>query len=203
MKILAALLFLITPMRVLYAVPPPIGLWEDVIVVDDDTLQLISHQHFIFTNQKLATPTLFTALKNYGGEIDTFCCIEVQNTTSLSASETEKKFSHDHDFVQRFSHIRGLKYIYEARLASREIWNDKMLLLKGSRNDTNDIPFSAPVIAGRLGFSEIAGNHFFGTDGHEIQLTTDVSKKNQKRLLIHRFMIDDQRTIFTVPILGD
>jgi len=203
MKILIALLFLAAPTRMLHATPPSIGLWEDVIVVDDDTLQLISHQHFIFTNQKLVAPTIFTALKDYGGEIDAFCCIEVQNTTSLSALEMERKFSHDHDFVQRFSHIHGLKYLYEARLANREIWNDKMLLLKGNRNDGNDIPFSAPVIAGQLGFSEIADNHFSSADGHEIQLKTDVSKKKQGQQLIHQFMIEHQRTTFTVPILGD
>lgn len=203
MKTIIALLLLAAPMTTLRAATPALGLWEDVLVVDDDTLQLISHQHFIFTNRKLTAPTVFNAIKDYGGEIDAFCCIEVENTKPLSLLETERKFSHDHDFVQRFSHIRGLKYVYEAKLASRDIWNDKMLRLKGSRNDANDIPFSAPVVAGRLGFSETAGHRFTSADGHAIRLQTDMPKKDRGRLLVHRFTVDHKTATFTVPALAD
>ncbi|PFH08496.1 hypothetical protein BCF11_0851 [Collimonas sp. PA-H2] len=202
MKPIIALLFLSAPMTAC-AAAPAVGLWEDVVAIDDDTLQLISHQHFIFTDQKLATPAVFTALKDFGGEIDTFCCLEVQNTTPLSMREIEKKLSHDHDFVQRVSHIHGLPYMYEAKLANRTIWNNKMLLLKGSKNDGNDIPFSAPVIATRLAFSEIAGNRFTDSDGDEILLKTEVPKRGQGQPLVHRFTVNHKKIIFTVPMLGD
>ncbi|HWX01536.1 hypothetical protein [Collimonas sp.] len=202
MKTMIALLFLAVPATALHAAPPALGLWEDVLVVDDHTLQLISHRHFIFSNRKLTAPTVFTALKDFGGEIDTFCCLEVQDTRALSVSELEKKFSGDHDFVQRFSHIRGLPYLYEARLAKREIWNDKMLLLKGRRNDTDDVPFSAPIIAGRLGFSEIAGNRFTASGGQTVQFKT-VVPKDERQPLVHRFTIGQEKVRFTVPLLGD
>ncbi|AMO97152.1 hypothetical protein CFter6_4562 [Collimonas fungivorans] len=203
MKIVFALFFLAVPMTPLFAAAPAAGLWEDVLVVDDHTLQLISHRHFIFTDRKLAAPTVFTALKDFGGEIDAFCCLEVQDTNPLSVTEIEKKFSSDHDFVQRFSQIRGLPYMYEAKLAKREIWNDKMLLLKGRRKDADDIPFSAPVIAGRLGFSEIAGNRFTTADGHQVELKTRFPDKNRQRPLLHRFTVDGKRTTFSVPVLGN
>jgi hypothetical protein len=78
-----------------------------------------------------------------------------------------------------------------------------MLLLKDSRNDANDIPFSAPVIAGRLGFSEIAGNRFTSDGGQVIEFKTDVPKGNLQRPLVHHFTIGHHSTTFTVPVLGD
>jgi hypothetical protein len=186
------------PFMQLHAEPPVVGLWEDAMIVNDDTEQLIAHQNFIFTNKKLSRPTRFSAIMDFHGEIDFYCCVDVKNTHPISAKALLRQFSRDRSFVSRLTHIEGLNYIYAAELANERIQNDNMRILENPQTKKYYIPFSAAAIGAEMDVLSIAGNEF-KVKNHFIQFTTTAPDHNHQSI-VHTFKIDGTHVVIVVPL---
>lgn len=169
---------------------PAVGLLEMVPVVGQD-MRVKARPSYVFTNSKLSSPTIFTALQSDDTSSSTICCFEVTNLDAISIATELSKYSYDQDFVDHMQSIRGYKYIYAIHPAAKSSWNQLMRDITPETRDAMDArSFSAPVIAATMQKALIPNT--FEVNHSKITIRTDFKKKTD--LAVYTFVVDGQKT---------
>jgi hypothetical protein len=128
---------------------PAIGFWERLAATDPhDESKLVDRVNVIFTNRKLTTSTLFSALKDGG---DVACCMEVSDLTPLGVSSILRKHHFDDDVANHLKSVKGLPYVYAAHVSRQSPWTPFMKSLQTDMSGPNDLsPYWSPAIGMRV-----------------------------------------------------
>ena len=170
---------------------PAVGLLELVPVVGKD-MRVQARPSYVFTNVKLASPTIFTGLQSHGTLTSAICCFEVSDLNAISITAELSKYSYDPDFVAHMKSIKGYSYVYAAHPAPRGLWNQVMRNITPDVRDPMDSQiFSAPVIAATIRKDLIPET--FEVNQKRASLKTD----HKKNMGVYTFIIDGKKTSFS------
>lgn len=169
---------------------PVVGLLELVPVVGRD-MHVVARPSYIFTNTKLASPTVFTGLQSDETSTSTICCFEVDNLNAIPVSTILSKYAYDEQFVARIKSIKGYNYIYETHPAAKNLWNQFMKNITLDTHDPMDShSFSAPVIAATIRKDLIPNT--FVVNHNKVAIRTDY--QNNSEVAVYTFIIDGQKS---------
>jgi len=173
---------------------PIVGLWEK-IPVSTGAGKLVARTSFIFTNKKLAAPTLFSGLRDSGDGMDVLCCVEVKNLVPLRLNDIVKKYAVDTEFGDKLKSIKGLPFMYEAVPVAQGRRNESFqVVMNTDKNPDDTSPYSSAVIS--LNFEKMTTlNRPYRFSGNTLKV--GVTYPNNKDIVVYEFNINDQRTVFS------
>jgi hypothetical protein len=163
-----------------FAVEPPlVGVLEYVPVTNDGP-KVIARPTYIFTDRKISTPTVFSALVGTGTTLAVACCFEVKNTTPTSLTAELSKYGKDSYFVDRMKSVKGYRYIYLAQpTADKRRWTPLMAdHARNAANPDDGTPFTSPVVAAQ--FDKPVISAAFAANGVPMTLQTRFNKKSDR-----------------------
>lgn len=126
---------------------PVIGVVEQIPFLENGS-HVSARPIYIFTDQKLSGPTVFSGLQGPGPTLDVVCCYEVKNTTPTSLDTEMAKYGKDPLFASQMKSVKGYRYIYIANPTSdKKRWTPMMkTLAQIAANPDDGSPFSAAVV---------------------------------------------------------
>jgi hypothetical protein len=130
---------------------PVIGVVEQLPVLANGS-RVSARPVYIFTDQKLSGPTVFSGLQGPGPTLDVVCCYEVKNATPTSLDAELAKYGKDPLFASQMKSIKGYRYVYVANPTSdKKLWTPTMkTLAQIAANPDDGSPFSAAVVGAQF-----------------------------------------------------
>lgn len=130
---------------------PIVGVLEQLPVIDQAG-HVSARPVYVFVDQKLPGPAVFSGLQGPGPTLDVVCCYEVKNTTPTSLDTELAKYGKDSLFSSQMKSVKGYRYIYVASPTSdKKLWTPTMkTLAQIAANPEDGSPFSAAVVGARF-----------------------------------------------------
>jgi hypothetical protein len=175
---------------------PVVGLWQKIPVAGPD-YKAVARPSYIFTEQKLAEKTVFSALQDNSAGYNVVCCVEVVNLVPLDLKAVLAKFKGDADFVSHLKGIKGAKFMFEAQPVDKKEWSPVMKTLVANEANPADLsPFSAPVISVKLGQKAVPASFKAGSTAVQLKSKTD----DAKGVAHHEFTVGGRVVKFSEPV---
>jgi hypothetical protein len=130
--------------------PPVVGVLEYTPIMNDGP-KALARPTYIFTDQKVYAPTVFSAFVSAGNTLAVACCFEVTITKPTSLDAELSKYGQDSWFVERMKSIKCYRYIYMAQPTTDQLhWTPLMKTIASNTNADDATPFSSPVVAAQF-----------------------------------------------------
>ena len=176
--------------------PPAVGLWEQLIAGDRGDGSPVNTRRIdiLFIDQKIDENTRFSGLFAADIKPEILCCVEVNKNDLITLPNLLKKYPWDQDTADHIKKIAGWKYIYEARLVDSNEQNARMrTLVRNLTIPPSLSPYSAPVIAGKIGVAKIGEK--FKVDNADVTYVVGLSKDNS--VISYKFSINGKLVTFS------
>lgn len=179
---------------------PAVGLVEQVPVIGRG-YKVIARPIYVFTNKKLAEPTIFSGMVGSEKPYLSVCCYQVKDIEPIEIRKEIAKYSQDDEFGQHFRGIRGYKYVYAAQpLSDKTKWTPLMSTMMQKSTDPEDgSPFSAPIIAATYSTKQVPLMINHGTT--QTTLLTRYDEKSDR--MIFTFHQGKEKIEFSEPTFAD
>jgi hypothetical protein len=172
---------------------PVAGIWKRLPVVGPDHRAQI-RTSYVFTEQPLTEPTIFTALEDNTEGYSIVCCVQVSNTKPLDVKAVVLQYKNDPVFTGAISSVKGARFMYEAHPVDKKYWTPEPATLARTDQDPADVsPYSAPVISGMLPKKDL--NRDFEVGGKKIHLHN--TRDKAKSTITYHFKIDNRPINFS------
>ncbi|QBE65944.1 hypothetical protein [Pseudoduganella lutea] len=175
---------------------PVVGLLEQYPVMADG-MNVTARPTYIFTNQKLDAPTVFSGLVGVSNRLSVLCCFEVTNIKPIDMKTEFSKYASDEDFTDHLKKVAGHSHVYVASpLSDKKKWSPLMqTVVKIADNPADGSPFSAAVVQGT--FEKASTPATFTMAGNKVSLRTRIDKRDNVR---YSFEIGNKVYTFKEPL---
>lgn len=155
---------------------------------------------YIFTNEALTKPAVFSGLQDMEDSLQVICCIQVRNIVPLDFKAELRKQSGPDGIAEHLRSITGLKYMYLAEASPKSQWTPGMQqLMKFNSAARDGMLITMPVISVALTKPGLPLK--FTAGGSSIAFKAGVSKKAPT--LLYQLTIDSKPTRFSVEEQAD
>ena len=175
---------------------PVVGLLEQYPVMVD-SMHVTARPIYIFTNQKLDAPAIFSGLSGMSDSLTVVCCFQVNDIKPVDMKTELAKYAVDEDFTDHLKKVAGYSHVYIASpLSDKKKWSPLMqTVMKIADNPADGSPYSAAVVQGT--FEKASTPATFTMAGSKVSLRTRIDNGNDIR---YSFKIEDKVYTFKEPL---